>query len=78
MAFAFDIARTILHKCETIRVWIRVLIFIALKVEEEEEEDGSFVDVVEKTWRGVTIVFLIVLSLCWVVEYGGVYWGYFK
>jgi hypothetical protein len=37
--FALDRARTMRHTCEMIRVWIRVLIFMELKV-----EDGGFLE----------------------------------
>ena len=45
MDFVLERARARRHKCDEMRVWIRVLSFMELRV---EEEDCGFM---EKTWR---------------------------
>lgn len=45
MVLAFERARAMRHTCENMSVWIRVLIFVKLRV-----EDGD--NFIEKTCRG--------------------------
>lgn len=49
--FAFERARAMRHMCEKMRVWIRVLSFMELKVEGEEEDSGDFMEKALREWK---------------------------